>query len=251
MKIFKAILLDDERHCLETLQYIIAESFPEIEVIGVFSNPKEFLKTALDTNYDLLFVDIKMPHLTGFEVLDQLEGRDNIHVIFTTAFDKFAINAIQYAAFDYLLKPISENDLRKTINRLNNMQPKMLNERKGVLKEYINITNPDLQRIALPTIEGYEFIEIKAISRCEADRNYAKIYQTTGEVILISRPLKDLEQLLDSSLFLRIHNSHLINKNEVKKYLKADGGQLLMKSGDMLPISRLRKDAVLELLFSP
>lgn len=250
MKTFKTILLDDERHCLETLQYLIAEGFPEIEVIGIFKDPKEFLKTAENTNFDLLFVDIKMPHLTGFEVLDYLDNRDNIHVIFTTAYDNFAINAIQYAAFDYLLKPINADDLRATIKRLSTLKPKMLSERKEILGKYINIANPNLQRIALPTMEGYEFVEINAIARCEADRNYAKIYHTNGESILISRPLKDLEQLLDSSQFLRIHNSHLINKNEVKKYLKADGGQLLMKNGDVLPISRLRKGAVLELLFS-
>lgn len=250
MQTFKAVLLDDEKHCLKTLHHIISESFPEIEVVGLFHNPMQFLESVPDTNFDLLFIDIKMPHLTGFEVLDRLDNKEDFKVVITTAYDKFAINAIQYTAFDYLLKPISEEDLRKTMKRLRKVQPKMLDERKEVLDGYVNISNPNLNRIALPTAEGYEFVEINEITRCEADRNYAKIHQNNGEVILISRPLKELEQLLDGGQFIRVHNSHLVNKQEIKKYLKSDGGQLLLKNGDVLPISRLRKDGVLELLFS-
>ncbi len=240
----RAVILDDEPNCSKTMEFLLREFCPQVELLASFNHPAKAKLFLQSNKIDLLFLDIEMPVLNGFELLDQLQPV-NFHIIFTTAYDRFAIKAFKYSAYDYLLKPIDENELANAVERLVHKKQPDNSQAAHLLSVYNNkSTTPD--RIALPTTEGVEFIETASILRCESNSNYTRIFFVNEQKeLLICKTLKDIESILGAALFLRVHHSHLINKKQVKKLVKADGGHLLMNDGAEVPLARSKRTTII------
>ena len=242
----KAVLLDDELHCTQTLSLILEQHCPEVEVIGVFNHPAEALVFLQTTEADVLFLDIEMPFMNGFTLLNRLQPA-SMHVVFTTAYDAYAIKAFKYSAFDYLLKPIDETELIETVGRIkstagDSVQRSQIDHLLDMIKEKPGTP----KRIAFPTLEGLEFVDVDQILRCESSSNYTSIHLLDASTMVVCRTLKEIEELLPSSSFLRVHNSHVINRQHIRKYIKGSGGMLKMTDNYEVPVSRLRRDQVLK-----
>jgi two-component system LytT family response regulator len=240
----KALILDDEPNCGKTMELLLRQFCPQVELLATFNHPLKAASFLQTNTIDLLFLDIDMPVLNGFELLDQLQPV-NFHIIFTTAYDQYAIKAFKYSAYDYLLKPIDENELATAVERLVGKNQPDSTQVAHLLSVYESKSStPD--RIALPTTNGVEFIETTSILRCESDSNYTRIF-FVGEQreLLICKTLKDIENILGPTLFLRVHNSHLINKKQVKRLIKTDGGHLIMNDGAEIPLARSKKASII------
>jgi two-component system LytT family response regulator len=247
MQILKAILVDDELNSLQNLQFKIREYCPSIRVVDQTQNPEEAIRMIQQHKPDVIFLDIEMPRMSGFKMLEQIPEVD-FEVIFITAYNHYAINAIRISAFDYLVKPVAIEDLQQTVDRLGNFKIKKTNERAKLLKQ--NLANPKSQEdhIAIPTNDGLEFIQIKQIIRIESSSNYSKLVLQNGQQLLVTRQLKDFEELLQDYRFYRVHHSHLVNLNFIAKYIRGDGGQISMRNGDMVDVSRRKKEVFLKLI---
>jgi two-component system, LytTR family, response regulator len=241
----KTLIVDDEPHAVKSIKILLEENNPNVNILGLYTDAREALKYIQKNEIDLLLLDIEMPFMNGFELLNQLKSI-NFKVIFITAYDHFAIKAFRFSAFDYLLKPVDENELKNSISKLE-IQYKTLPQPSHYeyLFELFKTGNQQIKRIALPTLEGFEFVEVEKIIRCESDSNYTKFFIQNHPMMLVSRTLKETEEILSDFPFIRVHNSHIINKNHVKKYVKADGGFILMIDNAEIPISRTRKDDVI------
>ena len=195
----------------------------------------------------LVFLDIEMPEMDGFAMLSNITDKKS-HLVFTTAYDQYAIKAIKYAAFDYLLKPIDIDELVATIQRLaDEPVPDVTGKKLETLEQNL-LTRPFLNKIAVPTTEGLLFFDISHILHLEAQSNYTMLYFDDQSKLLASRTLKDFEDILPADTFFRIHNSHMINLNFIKKYIRGDGGQVEMTNGDSILVSRRKKDEFLKLI---
>jgi two-component system LytT family response regulator len=242
----KVVLLDDELHCTQTLSLILEQNCPGVEIVGVFNHPAEALVFLRSNKIDVLFLDIEMPFMNGFKLLNRLQPI-SMHVVFTTAYDSYAIKAFKYSAFDYLLKPIDEVELVETVRRLADTNTDIT--QKIHLEHLLEIIKDKPQvpeRIAFPTLEGLEFVAVEQILRCESSSNYTTIYLLNASAMVVCRTLKEIEELLPASLFLRVHNSHVINKRHIRKYIKGAGGSIKMSDNYEVPVSRLRRDQVLK-----
>lgn len=241
----KTVLIDDEKHCLETLEWQLTNYVPDVEIIGSFHVPVKALKFLTENNVDLVFLDIEMPELNGFELLKRL-GTINFDVIFATAYDEFAVQAFKTSAIDYLLKPIDKTDLLKAIDKVRKRQRnQLLPEQMEMLMAAMNRRATPHERIALPTQTGLQFINVEDIIYCISDSNYTFVHLADGSNVLVSRTLKDIEGLLPGHQFLRIHHSHLINTGKISQYMRGDGGYVVMDDGKNLNVSRSRKEALL------
>ncbi len=247
MQVLKAILVDDELNSLQNLQFKIHEYCPSIKVVAQSQNPEEAIRLIQQYKPDVVFLDIEMPRMSGFKMLEQIPEID-FEIIFITAYNHYAINAIRISAFDYLVKPVAIEELQQTVERLGNFTIKKTRERADILKK--NLANPKSQEdhIAIPTNDGLEFIQIKQILRIESSSNYSKIILLTGPQMLVTRQLKDFEELLQDYRFYRVHHSHLINLNYISKYVRGDGGQITMRNGDIIDVSRRKKEVFLKLI---
>jgi len=240
----RAVILDDEPNCSKTMELLLREFCPQVTLLATYNHPSKATAFLSSNEIDLLFLDIDMPILNGFELLDQLQPV-NFHIIFTTAYDQYAVKAFKYSAYDYLLKPIDENELASAVERLTGKKQPDNSQAAHLISVYNSKTStPD--RIALPTSDGVEFIETASILRCESDSNYTRVFFVNDQKeFLICKTLKDIEGILGSELFLRVHNSHLINKKQVKKLVKADGGYLIMNDGAEIPLARSKKGGII------
>jgi two-component system LytT family response regulator len=247
MQSLKAILVDDELNSLQNLQFKIQEYCPSIKVVAQSQNPEEAIRLIHQYKPDVIFLDIEMPRMSGFKMLEQFTEVD-FEVIFITAYNHYAINAIRISAFDYLVKPVAIEDLQQTVDRLGNFSLKKTRERANLLKN--NLANPKSQEdhIAIPTNDGLEFIQIKQIIRIESSSNYSKLILQTGQQMVVTRQLKDFEELLQDYRFYRVHHSHLINLNYIARYIRGDGGQITMRNGDIIDVSRRKKEVFLKLI---
>ncbi len=240
----RAIIVDDEKHSRETLKNLLEEFCEGVQVITVAASINEALIAIQSLNPDLVFLDIELQSGTGFDILNALP-EINFEVIFTTAFDQYAIKAVKFSSLDYLLKPIDLEELQKAIEKAKKIKDKQTYNAQ--LKSLLhNLTQKQLTKICIPTSEGFEFININEISHCEASGSYTTFILTNGQKILVSKHLKAFENLLPEHSFMRVHNSFLINLKEVNKFVKADGGYIIMNNGDTASISRGKKEAFLE-----
>jgi len=196
---------------------------------------------------DVLFLDIEMPRMSGFKLLEQIPEVD-FEIIFITAYNHYAINAIRISAFDYLVKPVAIEELQQTVERLANFSVKKTKERAEVLQK--NLANPRSQddQITIPTNDGLEFIQISQIIRIESSSNYSRLVLQSGRQMLVTRQLKDFEEILQDYRFYRVHHSHLINLQYITRYIRGDGGQITMKNGDTIDVSRRKKELFLKLI---
>lgn len=244
----KAIIIDDEKNARDVLKYILKKNFPEIRVCETCASADEGIAAIHQYTPDIVFLDIEMPKKSGFDMLQEL-GQANFDVVFTTAYDKYAIKAFKFSAIDYLLKPVSQSDLKQTIERIlkskgsRNLSPAHIE----LLLENIRQKSTPVKRLALYTTDGVRFINPEKLVRCESSSNYTTFFFDNGEKILSSKTLKDVEEIFSPFSFYRVHNSHLINLRCVEKYNKEDGGVIVMSDGTEIILARSRKDEFLSL----
>ena len=246
LSVINVIIVDDEKLAREGLSGLLTEYFPnKFKIIAKCDSVDAAAVAILENQPDLVFLDIKMKPKNGFELLNILPQR-HFEVVFTTAFDEYAVKAIRFSALDYLLKPISLPELRDTITRfeLNRYDKKEL-DRIQLLLENLNSEKP--KKIAFPTDRSIEVINISDILYCKADGSYCLIYQTSAKPILVSKPLKYVYDLLLNADFIKTHKSYFINTNRIIRFLKKEG-KLELEGEILVPVSVRRKAQILELL---
>ena len=235
----KAVIIDDEQAAVEGLATMLKEYVEGVEVIATANGIVDGIKTIVNLKPDLVFLDVEMPYGNGFDVLEAIPDK-TFEVIFVTAYDHYAIKAIKHSAVDYLLKPIDIDDLEKAVEKAKEASEKDNNQRYDTLLENMRGTRP--LKLALPTLDGFLYIPVEHICRIEANGSYSDVYLDNGEKHIVSRNLRWYEELLDPSVFFRAHKSHLLNLKRVKKYSRAEGGQVEMEDGSIVEISRRKKD---------
>ena len=250
MELLKALLVDDELSSLQNLQQKIIEFCPGLKVVAAVQKPEEAIFLVRHHNPDVIFLDIEMPRLSGFRMLEELQDDLQSEIIFTTAYNHYAIDAIRISAFDYLVKPISVEELQNAVNRLMMQHKRQTQEKLNVLKKSLQEARSQDERIAIPTSEGMEFININHIVRIESSSNYSKLYLLNGQALLVTRLLKDFEEMLLPYRFYRVHHSHVINLSHIKKYIRGEGGQVVMQNGDVIDVARRKKEEFLKLIVS-
>jgi two-component system LytT family response regulator len=237
-----AIIIDDEASSRNALRQKLANYCKGVIIIADCENGDDGIKNIEEKKPDIVFLDVEMPRMNGFTMLQQLHNRD-FELIFITAYDYYAIKAIKFSALDYLVKPVEIEDLKAAVEKAvqkRNHSPR--NERVEILLQNLMNEKKEQQRIAIPSMEGLQFIGMNEIVYLEAQSNYTIIYLTDSYKLTVSKTLKDFEELLPSPLFIRIHHSYLINKNHVTKYIKGEGGQVMMKNGAILDVARRKKE---------
>ena len=240
----RSIIIDDEPHCIRALQNDLQKNCPSTEVINTCSSGKEGMLSIKKNNPDLIFLDVEMPWMNGFEMLELL-GDVNFSIIFTTAHDEFAAKAFRISAVDYLLKPIDANDLKAAVQKV---EKKM---EEGSSLQHItnllrNMKQPGSeQKIALPQREGYEFVDVSSIIYCHAEGAYTKVIIDGKKTMLISRTLGDVGELLPPEIFQRIHHSSLVNVTYISQFLRTDGGYVVLKNGEKLSVSKAKKEMLM------
>ncbi|MDB4539264.1 LytTR family DNA-binding domain-containing protein [Saprospiraceae bacterium] len=242
----KAIIIDDELGSIQSLKWELEAFSDQVELIDSFQLPSKAIQFLNENTVDVVFLDIEMPEMNGFDFIKSF-SKVNFHVIFTTAYDEYAIDAFKISAIDYLLKPIDEDEIRTALGKIQKAESTSnFQEQLNVLMENINLSNPSNKKIVFPVLEGLEFVKINDIIRCQSDSNYTHIHIVDKKPLLVSKTLKDIEAMLDGSQFFRVHNSHLINVNFIQKYLKGKAGSVVLNDGTNIPISRSRKGGFLD-----
>lgn len=247
MERLKTILIDDELPSLQNLEQKLKEFCPDIEVIAIEQKPEEAIHLIEHHRPDVIFLDIEMPRINGFKLLEEIKEID-FDIVFTTAYNHYAIDAIRISAFDYLVKPIAVRDLQSCVDRLIRSQHKQTPEKLDVLRQSLSDSRSQNDKITIVTNEGVDFYEINHIIRIESSSNYSKIFFKDGKSILVTKLLKDFEEILTPYRFYRIHNSHLINLSYIKKYLRGDGGQVIMQNDEIIDVARRKKEEFLKLI---
>lgn len=243
----RAIIVDDEKHSSESLKLLIEKYLTDVEIVAEINDPLLALEEVPRQKPDVLFLDIEMPRMNGFELLKQLSLND-LEIIFTTAYDEFAIDAFKVSAIDYLLKPIEREQLVSSIEKFKKQRAdKDFVERFRIfMSKYGQMEPRVLGMVALPTQEGFEFVSQEEIVRCESDSNYTTVILSNGKGVVVSRTLKDVEHMLDPHSFARVHHSHLVNLRHIRKYHKGSGGVIVMDNGDNVSVSRSKKAEFLD-----
>ncbi len=243
----KAVLVDDERSSLQNLQQKLTEFCPDISIIAAAEKPEEAILLIRQHKPDVIFLDIEMPRMSGLRMLEQLTDYSG-EIIFTTAYNHYAVDAIRMSAFDYLVKPVSITELQNAIARLVKYKQSETKERLDILRQSLSESKSQEDKIAVPTGEGIEFIRIKNIIHIESSSNYSKIFLAEGKNMLVTKLLKDFEDILLPYKFYRVHNSHLINLSYIKKYIRGDGGQVVMQDDTYIDVARRKKEEFLRLI---
>ncbi len=237
-----AIIIDDETSSRNSLRQKLTRYCSGIVIIGECENGEEGIKSIEEKKPDIIFLDVEMPRMNGFTMLQHLANK-NFEVIFITAFEHYAIKAIKVSALDYLVKPVEIEDLKNAVEKAT--QKRKLssgNERLELLLQNLMTEKNELHRIAIPSMEGLQFVETGHIIYLEANSNYTCFYLINNTKITVAKTLKDFEELLPTSVFMRIHHSYIINKNLVKKYIKGEGGQVIMCNDVVLDVARRKKE---------
>jgi len=243
----KAIIVDDEPYCSESLSTLLERYCPEVELSAICNSGAAALKEIPSQHPQLVFLDIEMPHMNGFELLEKLP-EINFDLIFTTSYDQYAIKAIKFSALDYLLKPVDREELKKAIQKvLQRQQPPLPQQLEILLQKLHQPANSNL-KMAIPTMEGLQMIQIDTIISCTSDSNYTNFHLKNNQKITASRTLKEIEEMLEGRSFFRVHHSYLVNLNEIHKYFKGEGGYLVMSDGSNIDVSRSRKEMLLQRL---
>ena len=242
----KAIIIDDEINSQEVVSQLLKECFSEIKVVAKAGDVKHSIAEIEKHKPNLLFLDINLPDGTGFDILKSVDYSD-MKVVFITAHQEYAITAIKFSAFDYILKPVNSGELIKTVR-------KVLDERNTVNNAlrfeaiFSNFGNslPELKKIVLKTSERIYLVNIKDIIRCEAENNYTVFHLANGTKIMVSKTIKTYETLLPSHEFMRVHQSHLVNLNYIQHFDKPDGGILVMSDNSTVPVSHMKRTVLLD-----
>ena len=244
----KAIIIDDEMHCLKTLGMLLKEYCPDVQVMEQCADAQTGLEAIKKFDPDLVFLDIEMPHMNGFEMLQQF-SEIPFAVVFTTGYDQYAIKAFRFSALDYLLKPVEPKELIAAVHKIQGQKKLPEAEQFQMLLKKIQGKEHHFNKLALPTLGGFELLPPDQLMRCEADDNYTHLYFKNKNKITACRTLKEVEeQLEDFNFFIRVHQSHIVNLNEIIRYMHGDGGYLILSDGTSVNVSRSRKEMVLKTL---
>jgi two-component system LytT family response regulator len=242
-----AIIIDDERHSGDALKMLLDRCCKDVQVIAVCYSAEEGIKKISELNPQLVFLDIEMPHMNGFQMLEQLSSI-NFELIFTTSYDQYAITAFKFSALDYLLKPIDREELQKAVEKVSKKISPPVSQQLEILLQKINHPAVTIQRIALPTMQGLEFVPVESIISCSSSNNYTEFFLKDKKKLLVSRTLKETEDMLADHSFLRVHNSNIVNLNAITRYVKGEGGYLVMTDGSTVDVSRSRKEFLMQKL---
>jgi len=237
-----AIIIDDETNSRNALRQKITRHCNNVMIIADCENGEEGIEKIETQKPDIIFLDIEMPRMNGFTMLQQIKNK-NFEVIFITAYDHYAIKAIKFSALDYLLKPVEVEDLKAAVEKVTQKRKQMDgNKRVELLVQNFLEEKTAHQRIAISSMEGLQFVTTDDIIYLEANSNYTSFYLADNRKITATKTLKDFEEILPASMFIRIHHSYLINKNGIEKYIKGEGGQVVMKNGVTLDVARRKKE---------
>jgi two-component system, LytTR family, response regulator len=243
----KSVIVDDELPCIDTLSILLHKNCPQVEIINTYTSARDTLEGLRKSVPDLLFLDIEMPVINGFQMLELLPSIP-FAIVFTTSYDQYAIRAIRFSALDFLLKPIDEDELVDAVKKVEQKRLPVT-EQFQMLLQNVKPKQGNFKKIAIPTADGFELIPAENIIRCEASDNYTHFYLRGHQKIIVCRTLKEVEeQLQDFQMFIRVHHGSLINLNEISKYSKGEGGYLTMSDGSMVNVSRRRKEELMKWL---
>jgi two-component system, LytTR family, response regulator len=245
----KAVIIDDEQHSLETTDILVRKYCPGVLVMGLADSPEKGITLIDALKPELVFLDIAMPRMNGFEMLQFVQYKE-FDIIFTTAFDAYAIKAFKVNAIDYLLKPIEPEELIKAVDKVKSKVEKNLHlNRIDEILQSSGLQGFKKNKLALPVEGKIAMLEYDSILYCESDGNYTKIHLSTQKTIMVSRTLKDIESMLPQPIFMRIHHSYVVNINHIKEYIRGEGGEVLLSNGDQLRVSRNKKEELLAALY--
>ena len=245
----KAIIIDDEKNNIENIALLLVQHNLPVTIVGSATNADDGIKAILENQPDLLFLDIQMPQKNGFDVLKALP-RHNFEVIFVTAFDQYGIQAVKFSAIDYLLKPVDPDELKIAIYKV---EEKLSKKKDNLQLENLMqlIRDKDAKKdhkLALASTKEIQFVNTSDIIRCESSNAYTQFFLSDGRNIMVSKPIFEYEELLANYDFIRCHQSHLVNKKYIKSLVKEDSGYLLLADNTRIPISRSKKEMVLNAL---
>lgn len=246
-----AILIDDETTGLESLQLALEKYCPDVFIKGSYNTPQQGLKAIKEHQPDLVFLDVQMPQMSGFDVLQQA-APVAFDVIFVSAHDQYAIKAIKFSALDYLLKPIDVDELMHAVKKVKERLSDKANsfQYQSVINN-VQLRTGKIEKLAVPSAEGIDFFTTQDIIYCRADGSYTEIILKNKQQALVCKNLKDFENILTDSGFCRVHHSYLVNLSHVQKYIKGDGGYVILTENHHVDISRRKKEEFLALLDKP
>ena len=241
-----AILIDDEVHCLDTLGILLDMYCPQVKIMERCTSAKQGLSAIEKHNPVLVFLDIEMPAMNGFEMLEMFTEIP-FAVIFTTSYDQYAIKAIRFSALDYLLKPVDPKELVRAVIKVQEQRHLPVAEQFQILLKQLQGKGAQFNKIAVPTSDGFELVPVDQLIHLEANDNYTHLFLKNKIKIIACRTLKEMEeQLHEFPIFIRVHHSNMVNLNEVKKYVRGEGGYLVMSDDTPVNVSRSRKDALMK-----
>jgi two-component system, LytTR family, response regulator len=244
-----AIIIDDELHAQQTIERVLGMKFDTIKIVDKVFNVADAVSSIVKNEIQLIFLDINLPDGTGFDILKQIDYK-KYKVIFITAYEEFAIQAIKFSALDYILKPVNPVELIKAVERVlheiitDDYSKKM----DAFFTNYNQNSNP--QKIVLKTADKIHVVDIQNVIRCEADNTYTTFYLNDSSHIMVSKSIKKYEEMLVSQRFMRVHQSHLVNLNCISHFNKQDGGYLTMNDNSNIPVSNQKRPVLLEFLDS-
>ncbi|WP_221392983.1 LytTR family DNA-binding domain-containing protein [Dyadobacter sp. NIV53] len=242
----KCIIIDDENNCLEMMEWLLKTYAPSVQIAAMCNSAEKGIEAIHTYRPDVVFLDIEMPRMNGFDMLEKFD-RLFFDVVFTTAYDKFAIKAFKYSALNYLLKPVDPDDLIETVRRIEEKKTIPSSEQLQLLFQSVTQTKSTPSRIALTTSDGMIFVTTQDILYCEAESNYTSVMLANGKKMVVSKVLKDIDEALSGPDFFRVHNSFLINLNRIKKFVRGDGGYVVMDNEVAISISRSRRQEFMEM----
>lgn len=243
----RCILIDDEKNALEMMEWLLKTYCPEVEIAAMCNSSEQGVEMISKLKPEVVFLDIEMPNMNGFDMLEKFETI-SFDVVFCTAYDQFAIKAFKYSALDYLLKPVDPDDLKAAVKRIQQKRSAPSRQQFDLLLQTMkqgNKTTP--QRVALTTGDGLIFVPTSDIIYCEAESNYTNVVLSGGKKILVSKVLKDIDEVLSGPDFYRVHSSFLININRIKKLVRGDGGYIVMDNDAIVNISRSKRQDFMEM----
>lgn len=244
-----AIIVDDERSALQALQYELETYCPEVRIASAFKDPLEALQWITANEVDIVFLDIEMPVMNGFDLLEKLPALD-FDVVFVTAYDQFAIRAFDFNAVDYLLKPVRKAKLVEAVQKVTHRHRQRL-DKHGLEALIQNIrvqAHTGLEQIALPTSDGFTMVHINEITYLQADSNYTWVVTGSGRKYLVAKTLKEMESMLQFPQYFRAHKSYLVNLNHVDRYIRGQGGYLVMRDNHQVAVARAQRSELMRML---
>jgi two-component system LytT family response regulator len=242
-----AVLIDDEQHWIDELIYLFEENQLPVKVVATANSAKDGLTAILQHKPQIVFLDVVMPEMSGFEMLDLLP-RIDFHLIITTSIDKFAIQAIRASALDFLLKPIKASELKSAVNRCLEKLESTSKVQIDLLAESLKERNHSIRKIAVSIADGIQLLPVDNLLYFESDGNYTTIHLKNDKKMVVSKAIGRFEEMLDPTLFFRVHNSYLVNLNYISKFIRKDGGYIELENGTTIQVARNRKDEFLEVL---